>query len=183
MVGRGGGQAQREQHRRYLPAFKTSPACYKASRHPNPCRLPLALIPEGTEEELYDEDEDDSEIEKANADELDKDNASRAGKSKIKRRKLPQHVRRKSTHNDSRNQRVTRSMEKDLAREGAGASRRRKSAPSGTKRKLDVEEDDIEVESVTDGETTGKGRTLGDAFSEIGSSLSASIGDKNTLIA
>ena len=72
-------------------------------------------------------------------------------------------------------------MEKELAREGAGASRRRKSAPSGTKRKLDVEEEDeIEVESVTDGETTGKGRTLGDAFSEIGSSLSASIGDKNT---
>ena len=64
--------------------------------------------------------------------------------------------------------------------EGAGASRRRKSAPSGTKRKLDVDEDEIEEESVTDGETTGKGRTLGDAFSEIGSSLSASISDKNS---
>ena len=72
-------------------------------------------------------------------------------------------------------------MQKELAREGAGSSRRRKSAPSGTKRKLDVEEEDeIEVESVTDGETTETGRTLGDAFSEIGTSLSNSIGDKNT---
>ena len=71
-------------------------------------------------------------------------------------------------------------MEKAQAREGAGASRRRKSAPSGTKRKLDVDEDENEVESVADGETTGKGRTLGDAFSEIGSSLSASISDKNS---
>ena len=78
--------------------------------------LPLALIPEGTGEvyEVDDEDKDDSEIEKANADELDKDNASRAGKNKIKRQKLPKHVRRRSTHNDSRNQRVTRSMEKEL---------------------------------------------------------------------
>ena len=154
--------------RRYLPAFKTSPACYKAFKTSLP--LPLALIPEGTEEVYDDDDEDegDSEIEKANADELDKDNASRAGKNKIKRRKLPQQARRKSTHNDSRNQRVTRSMEKAKAREGAGASRRRRSAPGGTKRKLDVGEDEIEEESVTDGESTATGKSPRETLPEIG---------------
>ena len=50
-----------------------------------------------------------------------------------------------STNNDERTQRVTRSMEKEKARgEGAGSSRRRKSAPSGTKRKLIDDDDDVE---------------------------------------
>ena len=72
-------------------------------------------------------------------------------------------------------------MDKEQPRgEGAGSGRRRKSAPGGTKRKLDVNFDDNEVEIVDDGEADGKGKTLGDAFSEIGTSLSNSIGDKNT---
>mgnify|MGYP001348577430 CR=1 FL=1 len=40
-------------------------------------------------------------------------------------------------------------------------------------------ETETEMDSADDGENASKGRTLGDAFSEIGSSLSASINDTN----
>ena len=47
-------------------------------------------------------------------------------------------------------------MDKEQPRgEGAGSGRRRKSAPGGTKRKLDVNFDDNEVEIVDDGEADG----------------------------
>ena len=89
-------------------------------------QLPLALIPESTDEELDDNDEDedddvDSEAEKANSEILEQQNANRAGKHKIKRTKLNKGARRLSTNNESRNQRVTRSMDKEQPRgEGAG---------------------------------------------------------------
>ena len=75
---------------------------------------------------------------------------------------------------------VTRNMEKERPRgKGAGSSRRRNSAPSGTKRKLDITENETDAEIVIDGEAAGSGETLGDAFSDIGTSLSDSINDKN----
>ena len=81
-------------------------------------------------------------------------------KAGVKRAKLTSGQRsRLSTQNEERSRRVTRSMEKDKSR-GAGSSRRRKSDPGGTKRKL-ISDEDEEVEE----------KTLGDAFSEIGTSL------------
>ena len=146
--------------------------------------LPLALIPEGTEnvydEEDEDEDEDDSDTERARSEVLQQQNADRAGKDRIKRVKLTKDSRRLSTQNESRERVVTRSMEKEQpSGRGASSSRRRKGAPSGTKRKLDITDNEKDAETVSDGEADGKGKTLGDAFSEVATSLSDSINDKN----
>ena len=127
--------------------------------------LPTAqqlLIDENRPEDWQDVDEDevDSETERAEAAELAKQNAKRSGKGRLKRAKLTSGQRsRLSTQNEERSRRVTRSMEKDKS-QGAGSSRRRKSDPGGTKRKL-ISDEDEEVEE----------KTLGDAFSEIGTSL------------
>ena len=111
--------------------------------------------PYGWEDE--EEDEVDSEVERAEAAELAKQNARRNGNGRIKRTKLTFDQRsRVSTKNEERTRRVTRSMEKEKSR-GAGSSRRRNSDPGGTKRKL-MEDDDEEVE-VGSSEYAGNGMT------------------------
>ena len=95
----------------------------------------------------HDEDEmEDSDTERENAAELARQNAKRSGNGQIKRAKLGKGSKSKlSTNNDDRAQRVTRSMEKEKVRvERARSSRRRNSEPSGTKRKLMDDENDVE---------------------------------------
>ena len=116
------------------------------------------MIDENRPEDWEDieDDELDSETERAQAAELAEQNATRNGKHQIKRVKLTQKSRASiSTNNDARSQRVTRSMEKAKAA-GAGAGRRRKSDPGGVKRKLIDENDDEEVQ-LQSSEHTGDG--------------------------
>ena len=127
--------------------------------------LPTAqqlMIDENRPEDWEDEDEDevDSETERARKAELAKQNAKRNGNGRFKRTKLTSGQRtRMSKQNEERTNRVTRSMEKKKR----ASSSRRHSDPGGTKRKLMEDEDEeMEVDQVT----------LGDAFSEIGTSLS-----------